>query len=208
MIAAAAALGLTATAASAATTTVRRADGTAYSGEYRIVNVGNMTFADSTSTFTASCSDADLRGTINSDGTGTLDSASVTGCTSNLGPATVSFLNLSYEDGQLTYAPSGGYDGTLVFSDTDLAVQASFLFLSCTYGLDASHPDLTFHVRNPDNPNNVTGEFEGEMVDASLGLLSGDAGCPTDVLANGLGQANGKVLPTDTDFLETLHITS
>ncbi|QFG22617.1 hypothetical protein [Actinomadura sp. WMMB 499] len=208
LIAATATVGLLATSASAATTTVRRdnATGAVYSGAYQITNVGDLTF--SASGFTASCSGADLRGTIQSNGTGSLDSASATGCTSSLGSATVSFLNLPYTDGQLTYGPSGGYDGALVFTDPDLAIRASFGLISCTYGLDASHPDLTFNARNPDNANNVTGEFEGVMDNASLGLKSGGFLCPTGVTANGLAQALGKVNPSNTTYTQTLYVTS
>ncbi|MBE1532811.1 hypothetical protein [Actinomadura algeriensis] len=210
LIAATATVGLFATSASAATTTVRRdgPTGAAYSGDYRITNVGNLTFSDPTNTFTASCTGADLLGTIQSAGTGTLDQASASGCTSSLGAATVSFLNLPYTDGVLTYDPANGYDGTLVFSDPDLEIQASFGLINCTYGLDASHPNLTFHVRNPDNPNNVTGEFEGVMDDVSLGLQAGGFFCPTGVSANGLAKALGKVDPSDTGYDQTLYITS
>ncbi|WP_026403142.1 hypothetical protein [Actinomadura rifamycini] len=208
LIAATATVGLLAASASAATTTVRRdnSTGAPYSGSYQITNVGALTFTGSG--FTASCSSADLRGTIQSGGTGTLDSAAVSGCTSSLGSATVSFLNLPYDDGRLTYGPSGGYDGALVFSDTDLAIRASFGFVSCTYGLDSAHPDLTFDARNPDNANNVTGEFEGVMDGASLGLKSGSFLCPSDVTADGLAKALGKVAETDTAYTQTLYVTS
>ncbi|MFB4317939.1 hypothetical protein [Actinomadura sp. 21ATH] len=208
LVAATAAVGLLAGSASAASTTVRR-DGPAgapYDGQYQILNVGDLTFAGTG--FTASCSSADLRGTLTSSGSGTLDSATATGCTSNLGAPTVSFRNLPYTDGVLAYGPTGDYDGTLTFTDPDLEIQASFGFISCVYGFDAQHTSLTFEVRNSDNPANSTGQLAGTMNGVSLGLKSGSFLCPTDVTANGTGKAMGKVAPGDATYGQKLHITA
>ncbi|MFC5750243.1 hypothetical protein [Actinomadura rugatobispora] len=206
-IAAATAVGLLAGTASAATTTVLREDTrTPYDGGYQILNVGALTFSGTG--FTASCSSADLRGTLTSSGSGTLDSANVTGCTSNLGNPTVTFRNLPYTDGTLAYGPSGNYDGTLTFTDTDLEIQASFGFLTCVYGFDATHTSLTFQVRNSDNPANSTGQLAGTMNNVSLGLKSGSFLCPSGVTANGTGKALGKVNPSDTTYTQKLHITA
>lgn len=208
VLAAAAVVGLLATSASAASTTVRRdgPTGAAYDGSYQITNVGNLTFAGTG--VTASCSSADLRGTLTSAGAGTLDSAAVTGCTSSLGNPTVTFRNLPYSQGALTYSPNGTVDGVLSFTDSDLEIEANFSGISCVYGFDATHTSLTFQVRNPDNAANSTGELAGTMNNVSLGLKSGSFLCPTGVTANGVGKALGKVNPTDTTYTQRLYITS
>ncbi|WP_019631112.1 hypothetical protein [Actinomadura atramentaria] len=207
-LAACAVIGLAAVPASAGTTTVRKdsATGAAYSGAYQIVNVGNLTFSGSG--ISASCSSADLRGTLTSTGSGTLDSAAVSGCSSSLGTPTVTFRNLPYTDGALVYGPSGTYDALLTFTDSDLQIEANFAGLSCVYGFDATHTKLTFEVRNPDNAANSTGQLAGTMNNVSLGLKSGSFLCPTGVVANGTGTAKGKVTSTSTTYTQKLYVTS
>jgi hypothetical protein len=209
VIAAAAAVGLLAGSASAATTTVHRdgPDGPLYDGDYQILNVGDIVF--SSSIFNASCSSVDLRGTMSSSGTGTLDQAAVSGCESSLGPVEVEFLNLPYTDAQIDEAPAGSdADGVLRFDDPDLEIQATIAgSISCVYGFDSTITSLDFEIRNHDNPANTTGQLAGTMNGTTLARKSGSFLCPTGVTANGLGVAKGKVAPTDTTYDQRLYVT-
>ncbi|MFC6883985.1 MULTISPECIES: hypothetical protein [Actinomadura] len=206
-LAAFAAIGLTAAAAAATTVHRDTLAGPNYDGPYQITNLGNMTFAGGG--FSASCTGADLRGTLTHTGSGTLDSASVTGCTSSMGAVTVTFLNLPYTQGTLTHNPiAGGRDGTLTFTDPKLSIRASFSLGSCTYGFGGSINSLTFSVFNRDNGArpNPADEFQGQMINASLTKTGGPFFCPTGVQANGVGKARGKVNPGDAAYNQKLYL--
>ncbi|ROO87144.1 hypothetical protein EDD29_4736 [Actinocorallia herbida] len=203
---------MTATAA-LATTTVRRdtSGGAAYSGNYQILNVGPMTVT--ASGFSASCTGADLRGTLTSAGAGTLATANVTGCTSPFGAATVTFQGLP-ATGTLTYAPvAGGRDASLTFTkaaNPNFKVKAVMGLLTCYYGFGTTVTSLTFNVFNGTNANRpipASTQLQGAMQNASLDKLSGSSLlCPSGAVANANGEARGEVTAGSGVFNQKLYV--
>ncbi|MDL4775122.1 MULTISPECIES: hypothetical protein [Thermomonosporaceae] len=207
-LAALAAIGLTAATASATTVHRDTAAGASYSGPYQITNIGALTISGSG--ITASCSGVDLRGDLTSSGTGTLTSASVTGCTSSLGNATVKFLNLPYTQGSLTQGNGpAGSDGKLTFSDPNLSIQATFSLGTCTYGFGGSTTSLSFNVFNRDNAGrpNSADDLQGQILNAGLNKTGGSVLCPGSATANGIGKARGKVTTGAATYDQKLYLT-
>ena len=223
VLAAATALGLMATSASAVepTVTIRRDDGNPYSGNFRFTNLSPLTVSASFSIFgsiTAECSNANLSGTLTYDGLDvSLNSASVSGCTSSIGTASVSFEQLPYDDAVVNYSPGpNGRDGALTFTDTDLRVKATISLpilgtFTCYYGLNSSITSLTFDLYNPDNsnrPDASVNEAQAKMQNATLARLSGsNALCPATGTASGYGTVKGEKVANSGVFDQTLYAT-
>ncbi|GAA3964980.1 hypothetical protein GCM10023085_54400 [Actinomadura viridis] len=218
-VAAGAALTLTAGSATAATTTVRRdtATGAAYSGNWRITNIGNLTFTATVLgiNITASCPQVTLTGTVQSAGTGTLNQATVGACSSSAGSAQVAFEGLPYTQGQVTYAPvAGGRDGTLSISDPGLRIKVVMNILgtqTCYYGFGSTVGSLTFNVYNRDNPNRPVpsvDDAQGSLNNARLDRLTGSSSlCPTTGTGNGNATARGETTAGSGVFDQKLYIT-
>lgn len=222
VIAAATALGLMATSASAADVTIRRdgPTGAPYSGNFRFDNLAPLSLKATILgiSVTAQCDTVTLQGTLVSDGTSVgLNSATVDDCSSSIGgTAKVTFENLPYTQATVQYAPvSGGRDGTLAFTDSNLRIRADISVLgisaTCYYGLGPSTPSLTFDLYNPDNadrPAPATAEAQGAISDASLSRLSGSSGiCPTTGTASVHGAIKGETTADSGVFDQTLYAT-
>ncbi|SEG54530.1 hypothetical protein SAMN04489712_106163 [Thermomonospora echinospora] len=221
VLAAATVLGLVATSASAAPATIRRGGPAElpYSGAIRFDNLGPLSVNARILgvNVTAQCSTAVLNGTLTSSSTGSLNSATVTGCSSNVGgSANITFQNLPYTDATVDYAPiPGGRDGTLTFTDPDLRIRANLtvfgISATCYYGFGSTVSSLTFDLYNPDNPNRPNpsvAEAQGKMNNASLDRLSGSGAiCPATGTANGAGIVRGEKTAGSGVFDQTLYAT-
>ncbi|TNY35957.1 hypothetical protein [Thermomonospora catenispora] len=223
VLAAATALGLTATGASAAAVTIRRdgPTGAPYSGAFRFDNLAPLSLRTSILgiNVTAQCDTVTLEGTLVSDGSSvSLNSAVVDDCSSSIGgSAEVTFENLPYDQATVEYAPvSGGRDGTLTFTDSRLRIRADISVLgisaTCYYGLGSSITSLTFDLFNPDNPDRpspTVDEAQGAVDNASLTRLSGSSSiCPTTGTASVHGEIKGETTAGSGVFDQTLYATS
>jgi hypothetical protein len=225
LAAATAALALTATGASAASTTVRadNATGAPYSGNWQVTTVGALTFSVDYlgSKITGSCDGATLQGTVESTGAGELTAASIGACQTSNGlssPATdLDLSELPDKSGQITYDPvAGGRDGVLAINgglNFKLQGQILGITVTCYYGFQtAGAPGLSLDVYNRDNPNRPLADqddAQGKSDDIKLVRQSGSSFlCPSNGTGSGAGIARGETAPGSGVFDGKLYLTS
>lgn len=180
--AAAAALALTVSPASAATTSIHSGSSTGplFSGGVVATNLGNVTVTTSLSN--ATCTSAVQNGSVNSDGTNlNVTSASFSGCTSSLGSVTVTASSLPWTGGSVVYSPvAGGADGTLTVGN--FTVGATVASISCTYS-----GTLTGNGYNPDNatrPDTSVAQSQVKITNGVVNKVSGSFLCPATATVN------------------------
>lgn len=225
LAAASAALALTATGASAATTTVREetATGAPYSGNWQVSTVGPLTFSVVYlgSTITGSCESATLQGTVESAGAGELTAASIGACETSNGlssPATdLDLSEIPDRSGQIAYDPvAGGRDGVLTINGGLTFKLEGTVFgipITCNYGFQTGGtPGLSFDVYNRDNPNRPLADrddAQGASDNITLVRQSGSSFlCPADGTGSGAGIARGESTPGSGVFDRKLYLTS
>ncbi|MGP4028811.1 hypothetical protein [Actinomadura sp. 3N407] len=225
VVAASAALALTAGTASAATTTLREetATGAPYSGNWQVSTVGPLTFSVDFlgSEVTGSCESATLQGTVQSAGAGELTAASIGACETSNGlssPATdLDLSEVPDKSGQVAYDPvDGGRDGTLsINAGLSFKVEGKILgfTVTCYYGFRTGDtPGLAFDVYNRDNPNRPLPDLDdaqGAADDITLVRQPGSSGlCPSDGTGAGAGIARGESTPGSGVFDRKLYLTS
>ena len=194
-LAATAVVGLGATAAVAATTTVHSGSktGPAYSGSITASLLGTATV--STSIGSGSCNQSTMNGTINSDGSG----LSISGATfsNNGGPctgsasATITAKNLPWSGGSVTYAPvSGGRDATVTIAHFSVEANVNiFGGVVCDYG-----GTLTADGYNADNANRpVTSNNQAQVAvkNATVNKTGGSFLCPGSATVTATYQLTG-----------------
>ncbi|MBO2454231.1 hypothetical protein J4573_44590 [Actinomadura barringtoniae] len=207
---------------SAATTTIRSetATGAPYAGNWQVSTVGPVTFAI---TFlgikvTGSCDNANLKGTVQSNGAGALTAASIGACkTSNGLSSPASDLgDLPSNTGQVTYAPvSGGRDGTLAINgNLTFKLEGDFLgkLRTCYYGFRTGGADgLAFDIYNRDNPNRPlpNDDAQGKSTNITLVKLTGSDGlCPSNGTGSASAIARGESVAGSGNFDRKLYLTS
>ncbi|MFA1545866.1 hypothetical protein [Actinomadura chokoriensis] len=225
LAAAFAVLALTATGASAATTTIHEetAAGAPYSGNWQVSTVGPLTFSVVYlgATVTGSCTSATLRGSVASTGAGELTAASIGACQTSNGlssPATdLDLSQLPDRSGQIAYAPvPGGRDGVLtVNGGLSFKLQGNILGIpiTCYYGFQTGGvPGLSFDVYNRDNPNRplpALDDAQGKSDNITLVRQSGSSSlCPSNGTGKGAGIARGESTPGSGVFDRKLYLTS
>ncbi|MFB4309312.1 hypothetical protein [Actinomadura sp. GTD37] len=225
LAAASAALALTATGASAATTTIRQetATGAAYSGNWQVSTVGPLTFSVVYlgSTVTGSCESATLQGAVESTGAGELTAASIGACQTSNGlssPATdLDLSQLPDRSGQIAYDPvAGGRDGVLsINGGLTFKLEGKILGIpiTCNYGFQTGGtPGLSFDVYNRDNPNRPLAgqdDAQGKTDNITLVRQSGSSSlCPANGTGSGAGIARGETTPGSGVFDRKLYLTS
>jgi hypothetical protein len=204
--------------AQAATTTIRRgtAAGAAYSGNVQALLLG--TASVSTSIGSGSCNSSEMRGTINSDGTGlSISSAGFSWTPAPPGPAcqgtttaTITAQNLPWAGGNVTYAPvAGGRDGTIVIANFRVrAVVNIFGGITCIYG-----GSLTANGWNPTNPTRPVpsnNEAQAGISNATVSKVNSGSNflCPGTATVTGTYQLKGEVTAGSGVFNQTLFVTS
>ncbi|XRQ14442.1 hypothetical protein ACN3XK_27285 [Actinomadura welshii] len=225
VLAASAALALTAGTASAATTTIREdtATGTPYSGNWQVSTVGPLAFSVDFlgSTVTGTCEGATLQGTVEPAGSGELTAASIGACeTSNGFGSPASDLDLSEvpdRSGSVAYAPvDGGRDGVLsINAGLSFKIEGRVLGfpITCYYGFQTGGtPGLAFDVYNRDNPNRPLpghDDAQGASDDITLVRQQGSSAlCPSDGTGSGAAIARGESDPGSGVFDRKLYLTS
>ncbi|POM23531.1 hypothetical protein BTM25_46850 [Actinomadura rubteroloni] len=221
-LAACAVLGMAATAASAASTTVRQdtATGAPYSGNWQVSTVGPVTFGITFfgQKITGTCDTANLKGTLASTGEGALTAASIGACTTSNGLSSppTDLGDLPDNTGHVTYAPvAGGRDGTLTIDgDLTFTLEGDFLFAhrTCHYGIRTNGTStLTFDLYNRDNPNRPlpNDDAQGKTTNLTLVKLTGSDGlCPNNGTLNASAIARGETTPNSGTFDRKLYLTS
>ena len=225
LAAASAALALTATGASAATTTIREetAAGAPYTGNWQVSTVGPLTFSVvyMGSTVTGSCESATLQGSVESAGAGELTAASIGACQTSNGlssPATdLDLSELPDRSGQIAYDPvDGGRDGVLSINGGLTFSLTGNIFgipITCNYGFQTGGtPGLSFEVYNRDNPNRPIADqddAQGKSDNITLVRKSGSSFlCPSNGTGSGAGIARGESSPGSGVFDRKLYLTS
>ncbi|TDC76866.1 hypothetical protein [Actinomadura sp. 7K507] len=225
VVAASAALALTAGTASAATTTIREetATGAPYSGNWQVSTVGTLDFSVVFlgSEVTGSCESATLQGTVVSTGPGELTAASLGACETSNGlsspPTDLDLSELPDKSGAVAYAPvQGGRDGTLsINGDLQFTIEGQILgfTVTCNYGFRSGDtPGLVFDVYNRDNPNRPLPDLDdaqGASDDITLVRQPGSSGlCPEDGTGSGAAIARGETTPGSGVFDRKLYLTS
>ena len=161
------------------------ATGAAYSGNVQIRNLNSVFFtgnAPFVGVIDTECQFADLRGHVNSDGTGgAITSVQIdnngagAACPNNKGgTTTITAVNVN-GTGQVYYDPDhpGGRDGYLFLSGNNPNVKIKAVITmadipdpqSCYYGLTGGAPDLYIDIWNKDNgsrPDTSVNEAEGQ----------------------------------------------
>jgi hypothetical protein len=195
-LAAAAAVGLTATGASAATTTIHSgsASGPAYSGSVSADLLGSASV--STSIGSGTCTSSNMTGTVNSDGTAlSISSATFSdGGSSACGgtvSATITAINLPWSGGNVTYAPvSGGADGTITIANFDVqAVVNIFGGITCDYG--GSLTANAYNPNNPNRPNTSVSQAEAAINGGTVKKTGGSFFCPGTATVTATYQLTG-----------------
>ncbi|MFC0042728.1 hypothetical protein [Actinomadura rayongensis] len=222
LVAAGAVVGATATAASAATTTVRQetATGAPYAGNWQVSTVGAVTFGISFlgTNVTGTCDNAKLKGTITAAGTGALTAASIGACRTSNGISSppTDLGDLPRNTGHVTYAPvARGRDGTLTIDgDLTFKLEGDFLFAHrvCYFGFRTNGtPGLSFDLYNRDNPNRPlpNDDAQGKSTNITLVRLPGSDGlCPANGTFGASAIARGEKVPGSGTFDRKLYLTS
>ncbi|TDB93999.1 hypothetical protein [Actinomadura sp. 7K534] len=225
LVAASAALAMTAGTASAATTTIREetATGAPYSGNWQVTTVGTLDFAVTFlgSQVTGSCEDATLQGTVESTGAGELTAASIGACQTSNGlssPATdLDLSEVPDRSGSVTYAPvANGRDGVLsIAAGLSFKIEGQVLgfTVTCFYGFQTGGtPGLAFDVYNRDNPNRpLPGHDDAQGAAGNITLVrqaGSSALCPSNGTGSGSAIARGESNPGSGVFDRKLYITS
>ncbi|WP_396450161.1 hypothetical protein [Actinomadura sp.] len=225
LAAATAVLALTASGASAATTTVREdtAAGAPYSGNWQVTTVGAIDFSADFlgAKVTGSCDGATLEGTVESTGAGELTAASIGACRTSNGlssPATdLDLSEIPDRGGQVVYDPvAGGRDGVLAINGgLRFKIEGKIfgITITCWYGFQTgSTPGLRLDVYNRDNPNRPlpdADDAQGGSDDIMLVRQSGSSGlCPSNGTGSGAGIARGESTPGSGVFDRKLYLTS
>ncbi|WP_433472099.1 hypothetical protein ACQPZP_24750 [Spirillospora sp. CA-142024] len=225
LAAASATLALTATGASAATTTIHEetAAGAPYSGNWQVSTVGTIDFSVNFlgSKVTGSCDGAKLQGTVVPTGAGELTAASIGACRTSNGlssPATdLDLGDVADKSGQVAYAPvEGGRDGVLsINGDLRFKMEGKVLgiTITCYYGFRTGNTDgLVIDVYNRDNPNRPLpgqDDAQGRSDNITLVRESGSSGlCPSNGTGTGAGIARGESTPGSGVFDRKLYLTA
>lgn len=176
-------LSLTATAAFAATTTVRTdsATGAPYSGDVTGALISNSAHFQS-GFVQVDCTGSGLAGSVNSDGSNlSVSSASWDNCDNSLGgTTTTTALELPWSGGSVVHDPqAGGRDGTMTIvgllakSDNKDSLGIT---TTCYYKGSGSGGSITTDVYNPDNTNRPEPDSEAQAhADAEPLTLVDDA---------------------------------
>jgi hypothetical protein len=189
------ALAVTAAAASATTIRSGSSTGSPYTGSVSGSALGNSLlesgFVDVT------CTGSTLSGDItNSNGTGDIDSASWSGCTSNLGgTCTVTANNLSWGV-TATKVNGQNWDGTFKASSVSATVACSGTSVgsfTCTYRGSGTGDSVTGNLYNPDNANrpNSTSDAQVDFIDEGLTKTGGSFTCSSTATWTALYKING-----------------
>ncbi|TDC68558.1 hypothetical protein E1200_11180 [Actinomadura sp. GC306] len=225
LVAASAALALTAGTASAATTTVREetATGAPYSGNWQVTTVGTLDFAVTFlgSRVTGSCEDATLQGTVESTGAGELTAASLGACQTSNGlssPATdLDLSEMPDRSGSVAYDPvPDGRDGVLTIgAGLNFKIEGQVLgfTVTCYYGFQTGGaPGLAFDIYNRDNPNRplpAHDDAQGAADDITLVRQPGSSAlCPSNGTGSGAAIARGESVPGSGVYDRKLYVTS
>ncbi|NKZ05203.1 hypothetical protein HGB48_15825 [Actinomadura latina] len=224
LAAATAALALTASGASAATTTIRQdtAAGAPYSGNWQVATVGTLDFSVNYlgMKVTGSCDSATLQGTVESAGAGELTAASIGACRTSNGlssPATdLDLGDVADRGGQVAYDPvAGGRDGILsINGGLRFKMEGKILGIpiTCYYGFQTGDtPGLRFDVYNRDNPNRPLpdqDDAQGSADDIVLVRQTGSSSlCPSNGTGSGAAIARGESTPGSGVFDRKLYLT-
>ncbi|NVI88503.1 hypothetical protein [Actinomadura sp. BRA 177] len=225
LAAAAAVLAMTATGASAATTTLHQetATGAPYSGNWQVSTVGTLDFSVDYlgAKVTGSCDSATLQGTVVSTGAGELTAASIGACRTSNGlssPATdLDLGDVTDRGGSVAYDPvAGGRDGVLAINGGLRFKMEGKIFgitVTCYYGFQTGDtPGLRFDVYNRDNPNRPLpdqDDAQGRADDITLVRQSGSSFlCPSNGTGSGAAIARGESEPGSGVFDRKLYLTA
>ena len=186
-LAAAAAVGLMASTATAGTTTIRSgsATGSPYSGSVAAALLGTATV--STSLGSGTCTSSNMAGVISSNGTGlNISSATFTGtgsggaCTGGGNNAKVTAQALPWNGGSVVYNPvSGGKDADVTIANFKVRADVTVFFftITCYYGGSLTAPG--YNPNNTHKPASST-HAEAAISNATVNLQSGSNGsCPS-----------------------------
>lgn len=189
------ALAVSAAAASATTIREGSATGSPYTGSVSGSQLGNSTFESSFVNVT--CTGSSLAGDVtDSNGTGDIDSASWSGCTTNIGgTCTVTANNLSWPV-KVTKVNGQSWNGTFKASSVSATVACSGTSVgsfTCTYRGSGNGDSVTGDAYNPDNANrpNSTSDAQVNFVDEGLSKTGGSFACSSSATWTALYKING-----------------
>ena len=207
--AAVAAFALTASPASAATTTIHAgsADAAPYSGNVQASLLGEATVEASIGS--GSCSESTMTGSINSDGTGlSIADAGFSECTGTAG-VTITAMALPWTGGAVAFDPDGtnGRDATVTIANFSVeAVVDLFGGITCNFGGTLTADG--FNGDNPSRPVADNAEAQVGVNDATVNKQDGSNFlCPSTAQISATYELLGETSAGSGTFDQSLYVT-